>query len=334
MNVFLDQLRVRAIRGGVRTILFPEADDARVQEAATRLSQEKIVQPMFVEIEERRAEDIQHLLLERRSSKVGTPDELTSEKAQQLAHDPLWYTMDMLRRGEADGLVAGAVRTTADVLRAGLWLVGKADGIQTVSSAMYMVVGDQVLTFADCAVVPNPTPDQLADIAIASADARRAVVGDEPRVAMLSYSTKGSGRGSSVDTVRKALEIVQARRPQLMVDGELQADAAIVESISQRKAPGNIINGQANVLVFPSLDAANIAYKLVVTLVPGAQALGPILQGMKKPMSDLSRGARVQDIVDVATIVAAQAAGSFFTVIPDLIGNPENDRGSSGQARG
>lgn len=310
MNNFLNNLRARATQGGLRTILFPEAGDERVQEAATLLSKEKIVVPLFVEIEEQRANELQNFLLERRSSKKGTPDELTSEMAHQLAHDPLFYAMDMLRRGEADGLVAGAERTTVDVLRSGLWLVGRADGIQTVSSAMYIVLGDQVLTFADCAVVPNPTAEQLVDIAIAAADARTSIVGDEPRVALLSYSTKGSAQGPSVSVVRNALDVIRQRRPQLIVDGELQVDAALVESIANRKAPGSTVVGNANVLVFPSLDAANIAYKLVAHLVPGAQALGPILQGMKKPMSDLSRGVTVDEIVRVAMIVAAQAGKS------------------------
>jgi len=188
--------------------------------------------------------------------------------------------------------------------------------MQTVSSSMYMVVpafrgneAQEVLTFSDCAVVPEPTSEQLADIAIAAADARSFIVGDEPRVALLSYSTKGSGGNSqSIATVRKALELVRDRRPSLVIDGEIQADAALVKSISQRKAPGNLIDGRANVLIFPSLDAANIAYKIVASLLPQTQALGPILQGMKKPISDLSRGAGVDDIVQIAAIVASQSA--------------------------
>ncbi len=331
MNTFLDELRIRAIDGSPRTIIFPESQDERVLEAAKILAKEKIVKPLFVcshedaprvralgldcvEIEEKRAGDLEKLLLELRSSKVGTKDELAAEMARALSYDPLFYGMYLLRLGEGDGLVAGAARTTAEVLRAGLWLIGKAPGTQTVSSAMYMVVpsfrgtrSDEVLTFSDCAVVPEPSSEQLADIAIAAADARSIIVGDEPRVALLSYSTKGSGgNGQSIVTVREALALVRERRPGLVIDGELQADAALVQLISQRKAPGNLINGNANVLIFPSLNAANIAYKLVQSFVSGAQALGPILQGMQKPMSDLSRGARVDDIVGIATIVAAQ----------------------------
>ncbi len=334
MDTFLNDLRTRATEGTVRTIIFTDSHDERVLEAAKILVQEKVAKPLLVcghedsaavsalgldciQIEETRASDLEKLLLELRSSKIGTKDELTPETARTLSHDPLHYGMYLLKLGDGDGLVAGAARTTADVVRAGLWLVGKAEGIQTVSSSMYLVVpsfrgtaSDEVLTFADCAVVPQPTSEQLADIAIAAADARSLIVGDVPRVALLSYSTKGSGgnSGPSITTVRKALELIRTRRPELVIDGEMQADAALVQSISQRKAPGNEIDGRANVLVFPSLDAANIAYKLVANLVPGVQALGPILQGMKKPMSDLSRGVTTHDIVDITTIVASQAS--------------------------
>ena len=335
MNTFLQNIRIRATDGYIRKIILPEAQDERVIEAAKILVKEKIAAPIFVcsakdspkmkalgldciEMKEGRVDDLQKLLLELRSSKVGTKDELTPEMAHRLARDPLMYGMYLLRLGEGDGLVAGAARTSADVLRAGLWLVGKAEGIQTVSSSFYMIVpafrgGDaqEVLTFSDCAVVPQPTSEQLADIAIAASDARSRIVGDEPRVALLSYSTKGSASsgdsGQSVAIVREALELVRGRRPGLVIDGEIQADVALVKSISEQKAPGNLIGGRANVLIFPSLDAANIAYKLVACLLPGTQALGPVLQGMKKPISDLSRGVRVDDIVSIVSIVASQA---------------------------
>jgi len=332
MDTFLHQLRTRATKGFVRTIIFPEANDERVIAAATILREEKIARPLFVgntqdvvqvralgfdceQIEDGRANELEHILMEARSSKIGTKDELTRDAARSLSHDPLFYAMYLLRQRFGDGLVAGAARTTADVLHAGLWLIGKAAGIRTVSSSFYMVVpsfrgtaSEEVLSFADCAVVPAPTAEQLADIAIAAADARTMIVGDEPRVALLSYSTKGSGGDSqSIALVRSALQIVRGRKPDLAIDGELQADAALLRSIAERKDPGGNLFGSANVLIFPSLDAANIAYKLVAHLVPGAQALGPILQGMAKPMSDLSRGASVHDIVSIATMVASQA---------------------------
>jgi phosphate acetyltransferase len=332
MQAFLHNIRVRATDGYIRKIILPETQDERILLAAKILVKEKIAAPVFIctaedtpkikalgfdyiEMEEARAETLQNLLLELRLPKKGSKDELTPEMAHRLAHDPLMYGMYLLREGLGDGLVAGAMRTSADVLRAGLWLVGKAPGIRTVSSSFYMVVPafrgrgtEEVLVFSDCAVVPEPTSEQLADIAIAASDARLSIVGDEPIVALLSYSTKGSGgNGQSVAVIREALELVRTRRPELIIDGEIQADAALVKSISERKAPGNLINGRANVLVFPSLDAANIAYKLVACLLPGAKALGPILQGMKKPMSDLSRGVEVDDIVNIVSIVASQA---------------------------
>ena len=338
-NTFLHNLRIRATDGYIRKIILTETEDERVLQAAKILAgktgSEKIAEPIFVcsapdtakmkalgfayiEIEEERAETLQNLLLELRSSKKGSKDELTPEMAHRLARDPLMYGMYLLRLGEGDGLVAGAERTSADVLRAGLWLVGKAPGIRTVSSSFYMIVPpfrgtdgekvSEVLTFSDCAVVPEPTSEQLADIAIAASDARSRIVGDEPKVALLSYSTKGSGgNGQSIAIIREALELVRGRRPGLVIDGEIQADAALVKSISERKAPGNLLDGRANVLIFPSLDAANIAYKLVACLLPGTAALGPVLQGMKKPISDLSRGVRVEDIVNIVSIVASQA---------------------------
>jgi len=222
------------------------------------------------------------------------------------------------RLGDVDAAVSGAGRTTADVIRYALWLIGPAPEVRTVSSAFYLCVPafrgapdsaleGEVLTFTDCAVVPTPTAEQLADITIAAAEARRRIVGDEPRVALLSASTKGSGGSAgSIATVREALRLVQERAPGLVIDGELQADAALIADVAERKAPGSVVGGRANVLVFPSLDAGNIAYKLTERLAH-APAIGPILQGLAKPVSDLSRGADADTIFHVAVVAALQS---------------------------
>ena len=215
----------------------------------------------------------------------------------------------MMVRGEVDGVVAGAVHATADVLRAGLRVVGFREGNNTLSSSFYMAVrdfrgqGEEVLTFTDAGVIPDPTVPQLVDIAREAAWARRLIVGDEPRVAFVSFSTKGSADGPSVRKMAEAAEQFRVMEPTVASDGELQADAALIPGVAERKCPESALHGGANVLVFPSLDAGNLAYKLVQRLA-GAVALGPILQGLALPLNDLSRGASAQDVADVAYITA------------------------------
>ncbi len=240
---------------------------------------------------------------------------MTPEDAKKLiTTNTLYFGTMMLKTGDADGMVAGAINTTGDVLRPALQIVKTAPGIKVVSSCFIMECPnkqygqDGVLVFADCAVIPNPTAEELAAIAISSAATGKALVGMDPKVAMLSFSTKGSAKHELVDKVQQATQIAQASAPQLSIDGELQADAALVASVGKLKSPGSKVAGEANVLVFPDLQAGNIGYKLVQRLA-GAEAVGPIIQGLAKPVNDLSRGCSVDDIVSVVAIAAVQAQG-------------------------
>ena len=209
----------------------------------------------------------------------------------------------MVREGMADGSVSGSTASTADVLRAGIQCVGMPEGISTVSSFFLMVFPEKTYTFADCAVVPNPTAEQLADIAISSAENHAKLTGDKSYIAMLSFSTKGSAEHELVDKVLEALKIAKSNRPDLIIDGELQFDAAIVDSVGRRKAPGSEVAGRANVLIFPDLNSGNIGYKIAQRLGK-CEAIGPIIQGLKKPYFDLSRGCSAEDIVNTASIAA------------------------------
>jgi phosphate acetyltransferase len=239
---------------------------------------------------------------------------LKREDAAKLIENPLYLATIMIKNGDADGEVAGAENATGDVLRPAFQYVKTKPGFSVVSGAFLMILKDKqfgddgLMVFADCAVHPNPTDRELAEIAVATGETTRAIAGIEPRIAMLSFSTKGSASHEMVDKVVSATKIAKEMDPSLKIDGELQADAAIVEAIGQKKAPGSEIAGKANVLVFPTLETGNIAYKLVQRLA-GAEAVGPVLQGMAAPINDLSRGCSVSDIVNLVAITANQAAG-------------------------
>ncbi len=317
---FTAELRRRAA-GTPRRIAFPESWDPRILEAAARLASDGVVQPLLIGEAQAVAAAYARVGrdpppgVETRALDPRVRLQASGGVANEDRRAHLSVAASMLAAGDVDGVVAGADLPTAQVVRAALKRVGLREGCATLSSSFYMAVGpfrgssDEVLTFTDAGVVPDPDAQQLAEIALEAARARPSIVGDQARVAFLSFSTLGSADGPSVRRIREALDRFRALAPDVPAEGELQADAALLPDVAARKAPGSPVAGTANVLVFPSLDAGNIAYKLVERLA-GATALGPILQGLKRPLNDLSRGASVEDVMDVAAITALMVGGS------------------------
>ncbi len=327
MLKILENLRKRAIEDTNVHLLLPESKDERVVEAGLKISELNIAKVTFLgsvdEIENVKntkgvsLENVNFIVPEKSEqfdNYVKQYMELRKKKgvqekeARETMDDPTFFAAMMLKNGEADICISGALNPTSHVLKAGLRIVKMEKNISTMSSDIFMFSPDEskIFSFADCAVVPNPTSENLAEMAYITAKTHKSVFNEEPVVAMLSFATKGSTSHPLVDKVHEAVEIAKKKYPDLNVDGELQADAAIVEAVGKKKAPGSKVAGKANVLIFPDLNSANIGYKLVQRL-GGYEAVGPILQGLNKPMHDLSRGCSVDDIINLTAIAALQA---------------------------